>query len=114
MPPCPHTAAVICHSWDEAPFISAGCSRLTSLLDGHKRGCRKPGYTRGLPPPPPRAPGKGASSWKAIPAWDTDPEALARGGPSQCGPKPGSAPSGPGDPRAQLERGPRRGWLCGT
>lgn len=114
--PCPHTAAVICRSWDEAPFIRAGCLRLTSLLDGRKRGCRKPGCTRGLPsapPPPPelqgRVPAPGRPSQLG-----TQIRGSGSGGPSQCGPKPGSAPFGPGDPRAQLERGPCRGRLRGT
>lgn len=78
MLPHPHTSAVA-HSpqQDEGLFTRAGCMRLTSLTRGAagSRGC-----TRGLPRLP-RAPVRGGNAWKAIPAWDTDPEAPAHAAP---------------------------------
>lgn len=57
--------------------MRAGCPRLTSLTRG---AAGSQACTRGLPRLP-KAPGRGGSSWTAIPAWDTDPEAPAHAAP---------------------------------
>ena len=58
-------------------FTRAGYGRLTSPTRGAARsqGCR-----RGFPRLP-RAPGTGKSSWKEVPAGDTEPEAQAHAAP---------------------------------
>lgn len=97
--PCPHTAAVICRSWDEAPFIRAGCLRLTSLLDGRKRGCRKPGCTRGLPSaPPPPSSREGCQLLEGHPSLGHRSEALARGVPRNVALSQALPPLGRGPP----------------